>query len=202
VLPQATCCVVDIVPHAFGLHVPPERTVPLTRKLTVLFGLFSIGLAFGASAMASLIKATVSIFGLVEGPLLGLFAVGMLTKSVQAHAAATGLVVGLLLMLWLGVANTVCGDNMSVRTGGACRVLAPGGHLVSVFWFSTLGACVTFFVSLGYSRIIGKATTAAHDVECDDNSHAIADRLLASSGPAAPARADNRRGTDEYALAD
>lgn len=54
----------------------------------ILFGLLSIAMAYLASQLGAVLEAALSIFGLVGGPLLGLFSVGFLLPFVNSLVRA------------------------------------------------------------------------------------------------------------------
>ncbi|XP_063073284.1 sodium-coupled monocarboxylate transporter 1-like isoform X2 [Engraulis encrasicolus] len=75
----------------------------LSKALSFVYGAVCIGMAGLASLMGGLLQAAVSIFGVVGGPLLGLFSVGILCPFVNSVGALCGLLCGLVLSLWVGI---------------------------------------------------------------------------------------------------
>ncbi|KAL2102525.1 hypothetical protein ACEWY4_001693 [Coilia grayii] len=75
----------------------------LSKGLSFVYGAVCIGMAGLASLMGGLLQAAVSIFGVVGGPLLGLFTVGILCPFVNATGGLAGLLCGLVLSLWVGI---------------------------------------------------------------------------------------------------
>jgi len=146
----ATCCCVDLLATP-GEPADPARTVRRARWLTIGFGLGSIGLAFVASAIGGLVKESVGVVGLVEGPLLGLFSLAIFSRAADARAAATGLAVGLAAMLYVGVGNALC-PTAGEQAGTGCAFLAPGGFVLSIFWTAAAGAAITFVVGEAAGR--------------------------------------------------
>ncbi|MBN3303701.1 SC5A8 protein, partial [Amia calva] len=97
----ATVTVEDLVKPYFKMS---DRKLSWTSKgLNLLYGALCIGVAGMASLMDSLIQAVLSIFGVVGGPLLGLFALGILFPCANATGSLVGLVCGLCLTLWVGI---------------------------------------------------------------------------------------------------
>jgi hypothetical protein len=100
----------------------------LARYLTIAYGALVIVLAFGVSMLGSLIEASNKVIGLVGGPLLGLFLLGMLSKRTNAPGAAMGWVAG------VGTLVPVCFFSN-----------------VSFLWYTLFGLAATMVVGWGAS---------------------------------------------------
>ncbi|XP_041820248.1 sodium-coupled monocarboxylate transporter 1 [Chelmon rostratus] len=85
-----------------------EKHLSWTSKgLSLLYGVLCIGMAGLASVMAGILQAAISIFGIIGGPLLGLFSLGILCPFANSKGALTGLVSGLVVSLWVGLGAQV-----------------------------------------------------------------------------------------------
>ncbi|XP_023341743.1 putative sodium-dependent multivitamin transporter isoform X2 [Eurytemora carolleeae] len=83
--------------------VPENRSTLVLKGLALGYGLACIGLAFLADLLGTgVLQASLTIFGVVGGPLLGLFALGMLTRISGQAGAVTGLLTGLIFVSWIG----------------------------------------------------------------------------------------------------
>uniref|UniRef100_UPI0037E7CD70 sodium-coupled monocarboxylate transporter 1-like n=1 Tax=Semicossyphus pulcher TaxID=241346 RepID=UPI0037E7CD70 len=79
-----------------------EKYVFWTSKgLSLIYGFICIGMAGLASLMGGILQAAVSILGVIGGPLLGLFTLGILCPFANSKGALSGLVSGLVLSLWV-----------------------------------------------------------------------------------------------------
>ncbi|KAK2506998.1 hypothetical protein MC885_005182 [Smutsia gigantea] len=98
----AAVAVEDLVkPHFRSLS---ERSLSwISQGMSVLFGALCIGMAALASLMGALLQAALSIFGMVGGPLLGLFALGILVPFANSTGAIAGLLAGFAVSLWVGI---------------------------------------------------------------------------------------------------
>ncbi|XP_027711547.1 sodium-coupled monocarboxylate transporter 1-like [Vombatus ursinus] len=98
----AAVTVEDLIkPHFQSLS---EKTLSLLSKGTsVLYGALCIGMAALASLMGALLQAALSIFGMVGGPLLGLFSLGILVPFANSIGAFVGLTTGFIISLWIGI---------------------------------------------------------------------------------------------------
>ncbi|XP_003373005.1 sodium-dependent multivitamin transporter [Trichinella spiralis] len=93
----ATVLLQDIVkPIYFTIR---QQQLPNTCSI----GLAIIGLAFAVGSLKSTImQISLSIFGIVGGPLLGVFIVGMFLPFCNSKGAMVGLVSSLIVTLWIG----------------------------------------------------------------------------------------------------
>lgn len=98
----AAVTVEDLIkPHFRSLS---ERSLSwISQGMSVLFGVLCIGMAALASLMGALLQAALSIFGMVGGPLLGLFALGILVPFANSIGALAGLMAGFAISLWVGI---------------------------------------------------------------------------------------------------
>ena len=83
-------------------HQPPateEQQLKTARLLTLAYGALVIVLAFGVSKLGALIEASNTAIGLVGGPLLGLFFLGMLIKRATAWGAVIGWFAGVVAVI-------------------------------------------------------------------------------------------------------
>uniref|UniRef100_A0A8D0CDP3 Solute carrier family 5 member 8 n=1 Tax=Salvator merianae TaxID=96440 RepID=A0A8D0CDP3_SALMN len=145
-----------------------------------------LGMAAIASVMGALLQAALSIFGILGGPLLGIFSLGILLPFANAKGAFSGLLCGIVITLWVGIGSQKyppsihrtlplslttknCPKlNVSVVTQLA-TILPPSPspryvqHFLQEYWyslsylyFSALGTIVTFTVGSIISLVTGK----------------------------------------------
>uniref|UniRef100_UPI0037E7502D sodium-coupled monocarboxylate transporter 1 n=1 Tax=Semicossyphus pulcher TaxID=241346 RepID=UPI0037E7502D len=102
---------VAVTVEDFILPVCKKQSVSLTQRqtswmnmgLSVFFGALCIGMAGVASLMGSVLQAALSIFGMISGPLLGLYLLGMLFRTTNSVGGLSGMIIGLVLTLWVGI---------------------------------------------------------------------------------------------------
>ncbi|XP_040886233.1 sodium-coupled monocarboxylate transporter 1-like [Toxotes jaculatrix] len=75
----------------------------ISKGLSLVYGALCIGMAGLASLMGGILQAAISIFGVIGGPLLGLFTLGILCPFANSKGALSGLVSGLVVSLWVGI---------------------------------------------------------------------------------------------------
>lgn len=80
----------------------PERAQALYSKVIALvFGLVCVAVAFLAQTLGDVLQASLTIFGVVGGPLLGLFTLGMFTTFANEKGALAGLATGMSFSMWM-----------------------------------------------------------------------------------------------------
>lgn len=98
-----------------------ERASTVASKLlSLFFGLLTFALVFVAEQLGGVLSAALSIFGMVGGPLLGLFSLGMFFPWANSVGAAVGHVCGLAFMFWIGV-----GTQVGLATGDVTYAKKP-----------------------------------------------------------------------------
>ncbi|XP_030585093.1 sodium-coupled monocarboxylate transporter 1 [Archocentrus centrarchus] len=79
----------------------------INMGLSVVFGALCIGMAGVASLMGSVLQAALSIFGMISGPLLGLYLLGMFFRTPNSIGGLVGMIIGLVLTLWVGIGGQI-----------------------------------------------------------------------------------------------
>ncbi|OCT88735.1 hypothetical protein XELAEV_18017365mg [Xenopus laevis] len=85
----------------------------ISKGTSLLYGAICIGMAGLASLMGGLLQAALSIFGMVGGPLLGLFSLGILFPFVNSLGAVIGLLSGFAISLWVGIGSQIYAPSPS-----------------------------------------------------------------------------------------
>ncbi|XP_047439863.1 sodium-coupled monocarboxylate transporter 1 [Mugil cephalus] len=163
-------------------NLTQKQTHWMNMGLSVLFGALCIGMAGVASLMGSVLQAALSIFGMIGGPLLGLYLLGMLFRTSNSTGGLVGLAVGLVLTLWVGIGSQIypptseSTDPLEVSIEGCNRTtglnyttaapwttpqpdnrpsLADSWYSLSYVYFSVLGTLATIVSGLLVSMITG-----------------------------------------------
>ncbi|NXB35976.1 SC5A8 protein, partial [Eulacestoma nigropectus] len=157
----------------------------ISMGMSLFYGGVCIAMAALASLLGALLQAALSIFGMVGGPLLGLFSLGILCSFANGIGAFVGLVSGFAISLWVGIGSqlypplpertkplylSTAGCNISsgnitsteiplttvFSTPGAERpALADNWYSLSYLYFSTVGTLVTVVVGIIISLLTG-----------------------------------------------
>ncbi|NXN51423.1 SC5A8 protein, partial [Rynchops niger] len=157
----------------------------ISMGMSLFYGGVCIAMAALASLLGALLQAALSIFGMVGGPLLGLFALGILCSFANGIGAFVGLVSGFVISLWVGIGSQIypplpertkplylstAGCNISsvnltstenplttVFTPPTAErpALADNWYSLSYLYFSTLGTLITVVVGIIISLLTG-----------------------------------------------
>lgn len=163
-------------------NLTQRQRMILNMGLSVFFGALCIGMAGVASAMGSVLQAALSIFGMISGPLLGLYLLGMFFRTANSIGGLSGMIVGLVLTLWVGIGGQLYPPTsdktnpLPVSTAGCDSIsqnfttpapvslttlpeyrpaLADSWYSLSYLYFSLLGALTTIVVGLLVSSMTG-----------------------------------------------
>ncbi|XP_061609957.1 solute carrier family 5 member 6a isoform X2 [Phyllopteryx taeniolatus] len=102
----ATVTMEDLIKPHFPNMAESKATL-LSKGLALAYGLLCLAMAYLASIMGSVLQAALSIFGMVGGPLLGLFCLGMFFPWANSIGALVGLAAGLAMAFWIGIGSFV-----------------------------------------------------------------------------------------------
>ncbi|XP_075013609.1 sodium-coupled monocarboxylate transporter 1 [Calonectris borealis] len=157
----------------------------ISMGMSLFYGGVCIAMAALASVMGALLQAALSIFGMIGGPLLGLFSLGILFSFANGIGAFVGLVSGFIISLWVGIGSQIypplpertkplylstAGCNISsgnltstesplttvLNTPAAERpALADNWYSLSYLYFSTLGTLTAVVVGIIISLLTG-----------------------------------------------
>jgi len=123
-----------------GADRSDQAQLRLARVLTVSYGVIVIALAFLVERLGTLLEATNKVAGLVGGPLIGLFLLGMITARATARGALIGCVAGFCTTLWIAFDTKV-----------------------SFLWWAAAGTCATF--SAGYLASLLEPKPSDHQLD-------------------------------------
>jgi SSS family solute:Na+ symporter len=134
---SASALVNDFYLPSLKTPLPPARALFVTRNLTLLFGVIQIGVGFWATRLArTVVDNALTIAGFSAGLLLGVYALGVLTKRVGQTAALLGSTCGLAVLLL-------------VQFG----VVPLGVKPIAWPWLALIGSSTTFIAGLMFSAL-------------------------------------------------
>ncbi|XP_009896787.2 sodium-coupled monocarboxylate transporter 1 [Dryobates pubescens] len=157
----------------------------ISMGMSLFYGGVCIAMAALASLMGALLQAALSIFGMVGGPLLGLFSLGILCSFANGIGAFVGLISGFAVSLWVGIGSQIYPplpertnplylsvEGCNISTGNLTSTetplttvfstptaerpaLADSWYSLSYLYFSTLGTLITIAVGIIISLLTG-----------------------------------------------
>ncbi|NXP43750.1 SC5A8 protein, partial [Heliornis fulica] len=157
----------------------------ISMGMSLFYGGVCIAMAAVASLLGALLQAALSIFGMVGGPLLGLFALGILCSFANGIGAFVGLVSGFVISLWVGIGSqiypplpertkplylstvgcNITSGNLTSTANPLTTIfstpvierpaLADNWYSLSYLYFSTLGTLITIVVGILISLLTG-----------------------------------------------
>ncbi|KAJ8374703.1 hypothetical protein SKAU_G00052830 [Synaphobranchus kaupii] len=97
----------DLLKSHLG-NMSQKRLILISKALSLMYGVGCITVAALASLLDwGVLQGSFVIMGVVSGPLLGVFILGMFVPATNIPGAFTGVSVGFCISLWLAVGSTV-----------------------------------------------------------------------------------------------
>ncbi len=112
------------------------KQLRLAKGLTIMYGILVIIIAFQVDKLGTMLEASNKIIGLVGGPLLGLFLLGMLSRRANTPGAVAGWVAGVAILI------PVCFYSQ-----------------ISFLWYTLIGLLATMTVGWAVSWLFPPPTT-------------------------------------------
>jgi sodium-coupled monocarboxylate transporter 8/12 len=122
---------VDFYQRIWKPNVSSDEQLHLAKYLTVGYGVLVLGLAFVVSKLGTLLEASNKAVGLVGGPLLGLFLLGMLNRRADGRAAMVGWAAGVVALIPIAFVYTSVSFLWYAMVG--CLVTMGVGALAGLF---------------------------------------------------------------------
>ncbi|XP_046609714.1 putative sodium-dependent multivitamin transporter isoform X1 [Neodiprion virginianus] len=156
-----------------NIEFPVNKFAYIGKALAFLVGLLCIAIAFLAQYLGGVLQAALTIFGVVGGPVLGLFTLGMFTESATQRGAVTGLLISLVFGLWVGfgqpkpsaptLAVSIAGCNTTsdiTRLSSFTRAESTGDssyfylYRISYMWYCPMGCLVSMICGYIASHVL------------------------------------------------
>nr|XP_016941212.1 putative sodium-dependent multivitamin transporter [Drosophila suzukii] len=155
--------------------IDSKSTLP-TKIVACIFGLLCIGLAFVAGSMGGVLQASLTIFGVVGGPLLAIFTLGVCTTRTNQRGVLLGFLVSLIVSFWMGFggpkpspvtlefstsgcenATALLADAIELSANSSPVVIEPHYfwlYRISYLWLSVIGFLIAVAVGYGSSIVL------------------------------------------------
>ncbi|KAJ6225066.1 hypothetical protein RDWZM_003611 [Blomia tropicalis] len=112
-----------------------SNEILITKLLAFFYGCLCISLTYVADKMAGLLQASLTLFGVVGGPLLMLFTAGVCFRTTNSIGAMSGFVISLLFGLWIGFGGLLYGKRTSPLpiSDEQCRLNGTSSQIIPFF---------------------------------------------------------------------
>ncbi|XP_059209180.1 solute carrier family 5 member 6 [Centropristis striata] len=119
----ATVTMEDLIKPHFPAMTEKRATL-LSKVLALSYGLLCVAMAYVTHLMGdSVLQVALKIFGMVGGPVLGLFCLGMFFPWANSTGAVAGLGAGLAMAFWIGIGSIVTGSSGKRPLPPSCRAV-------------------------------------------------------------------------------
>ncbi|XP_056646655.1 putative sodium-dependent multivitamin transporter isoform X2 [Diorhabda sublineata] len=153
-----------------------ETVVAVQLKvISLIFGGICLAVAFLAQFLGGLLQAALTIFGVVGGPLLGLFSLGMFTTVANETGSVCGLIAGVGFALWMALGakpavplpRSIQGcENADALLNATLNAVSDKPektylwiHRVSYLYNGVFGLVITFVIGIVLSFVINRYST-------------------------------------------
>uniref|UniRef100_V5GM94 Putative sodium-dependent multivitamin transporter n=1 Tax=Anoplophora glabripennis TaxID=217634 RepID=V5GM94_ANOGL len=137
-----------------------EKRIPVQLKVvSLVFGIVCIAVAFLAQFLGGVLQAALTIFGVVGGPLLGLFSLGMFTTMANEKGSVTGLVCGITFALVMAFGNKPAPKTLPRTTEGCDDIVSAINSTISSTQVDDSEYFWLFRVSYLYNGVFGLLIT-------------------------------------------
>ncbi|MCA9446889.1 MAG: sodium/solute symporter [Candidatus Omnitrophica bacterium] len=123
-----------------------RRQVRVSRTITLIIGAIGIFLSCNVSRLGTILEIANKLINGFTGPILGIFFMGMFTKSVNARSALVGGICGTLMAIYV-----MFWSSPQLLADMGIAGLFPGGEPISSIWPSTFGFFGSLLIGLGVS---------------------------------------------------
>ncbi|EDW80940.1 uncharacterized protein Dwil_GK11796 [Drosophila willistoni] len=154
----------------------------IMRLVVVGVGALCVGLVYVVQHMGTVLQLTMSLEAITNGPLFGIFTLGIFLPWINGHSALLGGVMGVLAMSWVTLNaqwaiasgaisyqtkslnvdqcdysfnSTSLSHNSTHIMGTLAQDIFPL-YRISYMWYTSLGAAITIAVALLSSFVFGK----------------------------------------------
>ncbi|MEP6676736.1 MAG: sodium:solute symporter [Ferruginibacter sp.] len=98
---SATVFTVDIHKRYFNKTMTEKQHLYALKFATVIFGLLGLFAGIAMIGIKSLLDIWWKLSGIFAGGMLGLFLLGIISRRTKNHAAATAVIIGVIVILWM-----------------------------------------------------------------------------------------------------
>ncbi|XP_064601430.1 sodium-coupled monocarboxylate transporter 1-like [Liolophura sinensis] len=153
----------DVISQYFIKDMNEKTAMTVSRILAVVCGVVCLALSYVASLLGGVLQAALSLFGMIAGPLLGVFTLGMIFPWANAYGAYAGLFSSLAFLFWIGIGAQVYKPPIR-PTPPNISTIACNWNLTSTTVSTTLNMTMTSTmagVTEAATQVVTETTTLA-----------------------------------------
>ncbi|XP_054708332.1 sodium-coupled monocarboxylate transporter 1-like [Uloborus diversus] len=172
----------DIVKSYIKPDISEKWATRMAKILALSYGVACIILVAVVERLGAILQLSLSVFGVIGGPVLGVFALGMFFPWANFKGAITGLITGIIAVLWIAVGAFLnkapknfapfsvegCPDLYYNTTGTMWNETLPTSiqslpnkndiffmYRISYMWYSAIGCALVIIIGLIISFLTG-----------------------------------------------
>ncbi|CAF1254576.1 unnamed protein product [Rotaria sordida] len=112
----AAVIIEDIYKGLMGRQLSDQRQGLISKFFSVILGAFVMLLTYVVSYLGSVLNAALSLFGVLSGPIMGVFFLGFFFPQANRHGGLVGFLASLALQFWIFLGAQITKNQMpSVR---------------------------------------------------------------------------------------
>ena len=123
----------DIFVSACNKDFPEKTKTILTKGLAAGFGFLSYGVVFLVKYLPGVLEAALGIFGIVGGPVLGGFTLGMFIPWANSLGAFVGMFSSLIFTMWFGFGQSFAKNFGTYQSGMTVKPTTIDGCPADIF---------------------------------------------------------------------
>jgi SSS family solute:Na+ symporter len=139
---SATVILSDLYRRYFRPDAGERESMIVLYSATVVMGAIGTGIAVAMIGVASVLDAWWLLSGIFAGGMLGLFLLGIVSRTASKPAAVTGVIAGLIVIAWMTLPELV-------------EVPAPWRNPMHAYLTIVVGTLTIFFVGLLVTSVRG-----------------------------------------------
>lgn len=162
----------DFIQRYFFKEKSDAWATKISKLLAFIYGVMILLLTYPASQLGGVLQAALSLFGMIGGPILGLFTLGIFIPFANTKGAFIGFFSGLFVILWVGFGQFIfpanihkapisvegC-SNFTIDNSTVGNYNEKSGDLIiyelSYLWFTCLAVMVVLIVGVIVSAMTG-----------------------------------------------
>ena len=109
----AAVLIEDIYKGLLGRRITDERQGFVSKIFSVVLGAIVMLLTYVVSYLGSVLNAALSLFGVLSGPIMGVFFLGFFFPRANRHGGLIGFLVSLAFQLWLFLGAQITKNQMN-----------------------------------------------------------------------------------------